>query len=470
MIKYTAEQKHIISTLASTDGIILVDAGAGSGKTFLAKQVVFELDARKVLYTAFNKAIVEDSKDSFHDMNVDCRTLHSLAYQFTQPSTKVESLTYRDFPTVDYKDRYPLLQSIQAFCLSASTDPEAFLFENLKQFVSSEHLRIRLTQEGLSVLNEMANRERSWTFDFMLKYLHLLLLDGAINPEYNLVILDEINDTTAVALEIFRLIKAPKKLGLGEPDQAIYGFMNLVNGFEILTEATVLPLTQSFRCSKPIAAGIEQFMRKHVNEQFSFKGTDTPVANGKTLYCTRTNAAVIKRGITRFEEGKTFKLLRKPSDIFACVLALVSAQNNKQIYQSAYKFLGDMKRKWEDENIPTNFFTYLVETLNDPEIAAGINLLRWMKKTQLNVFEVYQQFKDMDVDKDYVIATVFTSKGLEFETVHIDISLNVAVEEVLERDPKTWTEEDITELKCYYVATSRAGKHLHNATHLELPA
>jgi hypothetical protein len=74
-----------------------------------------------------------------------------------------------------------------------------------------------------------------------------MLVEGTAKCDYDLVILDEINDTTAVALEIFRLIPAAKKIGLGETNQAIYQFLNLVNGFEEMADEPVLYLTHSWR-------------------------------------------------------------------------------------------------------------------------------------------------------------------------------------------------------------------------------
>ena len=77
----TPEQYEIREHLTHEDGMVLVSAGAGTGKSFLARQLVEALEPNKVLYTAFNKAIVVEAEDKFDSPVVECKTLHALAYR-----------------------------------------------------------------------------------------------------------------------------------------------------------------------------------------------------------------------------------------------------------------------------------------------------------------------------------------------------------------------------------------------------
>ena len=174
------------------------------------------------------------------------------------------------------------------------------------------------------------------------------MVEGDIVIKYDLVILDEINDITAVALEIFKYIEAPKKIGLGETNQAIYQFLNLVDGFEELSEHPQLKLTQSWRCSEEIADSIDKFMKKEVSEEFSFRGTDEPVANGKYLHVTRTNASIIKQIHKRLSANKGFITLRKLQDIFAAPLAIMTARSGRCPYQKKYRFLLDEDKNYQN--------------------------------------------------------------------------------------------------------------------------
>ena len=462
MFNYTEQQIAVLKHIKNNDGMLLINAGAGCSKSTIAREAVRTLELEKVLYTAFNKAIVEEAKEKFEGMMVDCRTLSSLAYRFTHPRD-IQELTYNDIAKGTYKVKKTIIEGLNKFFLSPYHDIHEFFEEYYDNSPSSD----MIIEESLSIIDEMLDYKRPWTFNFMLKYFHILLKDGDISPDYNLVILDEINDTTAVALEIFRLLKAPKKLGLGEPDQAIYEFMDLVDGFEYFKDEPLLHLSHSFRCSKPIATAIEKFMVDNVNDEFEFSGTDTPVSDGKTLVVTRTNGAIIEEVQRRIVAGKGFTLLRKPAEIFACVLALSAARAGKRVFQRQYKYLEDVYRKWQRKGNKPPFFVYLKEQVEDQEISSGVNLINKLAANKISVFSLYSEVKDHKVDPDYTVATVFTSKGLEFETVRVDDSLNSSVKKILANGGAS-TPADVAELRCYYVACSRARVNLMGAQHLKL--
>lgn len=460
MIKYTPEQHEILDWVGDNDGILLVSAGAGTGKSFMAKQVANQLQPKAGLYTAFNKAIVQEGVSRFKGTNMECKTLHALAYKYVQPKSGIEDLTYTCIKeNISYGMKYKIINGINMFFVSASVD----MYEFFEEYYEIEPAKEKLTAISTSYIDKMVDGTINPTFNFLLKYFHLMLVEGDIDCKYDLVILDEINDTTAVSLEIFKLINAPKKLGLGETNQAIYQFLNLVDGFEELSEEPQLSLTQSFRCSEKIAADIQKFMRKDVNENFTFVGTDEPVANGKTLYCTMTNALIINEIYERLEAGKGFYLLRKPADIFAAPLALMAVSSGKKPYQKKYKFLLEEYEHWQDS--PTRgqtFFQYLLDHVDDTEISNAVRLLLSFKRRGINLFDVYKRAKEAPVDHLYTVATVFTSKGLEYEDVFIAGDLNTKIISIRENGGIK-TEEDLVAYRCYYVACSRAGTNLHNA-------
>lgn len=464
IVKYTPEQHDVLDHITEVDGILLVAAGAGTGKTFLSEKITLALNPKKALYTAFNKAIVTEGIERFKKSNVECRTLHALAYKYVKPNGKVEDLTYTCITeNITYTKKALIINAIDMFYVSASVDMFTF-FEN---YFKDEERPQQLIDLSVKYVDMMVNKEISPTFNFLLKYFHLMLVEDSIDCKYDLVILDEINDTTAVALEIFKLIKAPKKLGLGETHQAIYQFLNLVNGFEELSDSPVLHLTQSFRCSSEIADRIQRFMQKDVTPEFNFVGTDEPVQNGEHLYCTMTNALIINEILMRLESGKGFQLLRNISDIFACPLALMSASTGKMPYQKKYKFLLDEYHRYNDlpKGQYKGYFPYLLENVDDREIHNAVRLLMSFKSKNINLFDVYKRAKAAKLDKNYTIATVFTSKGLEYETVYIADDLNSCIQTIRDNGG-IQTPQDLVQYRCYYVAASRAGKNLLNANAL----
>jgi len=462
-MKYTPEQHDVLDWMADNDGILLVHAGPGTGKSFMSREIAELLQPTRCLYTAFNKAIVEEGVARFRGLNVECKTLHSLAYRFVQPKSEISDISYKCITeNIKYQEKARIIDAIDKFYVSASVD----MFLYMDEFFDDKR-DAKLKKLAIVYIEKMIAKEINPTFNFMLKYFHLCLVDGSATCEYDLVILDEINDTTAVALEIFKLIKAPKKLGLGETNQAIYDFLNLVDGFELLEdEAVVLPLTQSFRCSESIAMRIEWFMKKDVNLDYSFIGTDEPVRNGKSLYCTATNGSIVKEINDRLEGGQGFHLLRKISEIFAYPLAIVSSGNGKQVYQWKYKYLEDEYKEYEKKSTRGyTWYQHLLDTVDDQETKTAVNLLLSLKRKGINLFALYKDAKNADVDLDYTIATVYTSKGLEFENVEIADDLNVRIQKIREAGG-IQSHEDLVAFRCYYVAVSRCGVNLSNATAL----
>jgi len=460
--KFTPEQYEMVDWMQENDGILLVEAGPGTGKSFMSREVTEVLAPKTCLYTAFNKAIVEEGVARFRGLNVVCKTMHALAWAFVRPK-KINDISYKCITeNITYKQKAQVIDAIDRFYLSASTD----MYEFMEEFFTEKH-ELKLIDISVKYIEKMIAKEIDPTFSFLLKYFHLCLLDGSATCEYDLVILDEINDTTAVVLEIFKLINAPKKLGLGETNQAIYDFMHLVNGFEVLAdEATILPLTQSFRCSENIAKKIQQFMRNDVNPNFKFIGTDEPVRNGKYLYCTATNGMIIKAIHEALQAGNGFHLLRKISEIFAYPMDIATAGRGKKVYHRKHAFLEDEYHEYEKiKRKGYSWLAHLLECVADQETKTAVNLMLSLNRKNVNLFDLYNQAKNADVDLDYTIATVFTAKGLEFETVHIADDLNARIKKIRD-EGGIQNHDDLVAFRCYYVAVSRCGVDLINATSL----
>lgn len=461
IVRYTPEQADVMDWITENDGILLIEAGAGCGKTFIAKQVVETLKPKSGIYTAFNRAIVEEGKERFKETAIQCKTFHSLAYKYVNPKLPIEPLTYRCITGkfhLTYSEKRLVIDTIDKFFVSSSTCMYDFFEEELKDNSKCT----TLAKICSDFVIKMAEDEINPTFNFMLKSLHLMLVEKTVNINVAIVILDEINDVTAVSLEIFKLINAPKKLGLGETHQAIYEFLNLVNGFEELADcATTMKLTQSYRCSTNIAKAIQKKMRKYLSPDFTFAGTDNPVANGLTLVCTLTNALIVDAIYERLLTGKGFTLLRKPAEIFAAPLAVLTASKGKKPYQARYNFLLDLFEEYQQQNKHKSYFKHLQAELDDDEINNAIKLLMKLNSKNVNLFSLYKDAKNATVDPTYTISTAFTSKGLEFEKVIISDDLNSNFTSAINGEFDTATAT--TSMRCYYVACSRSGKYLQNS-------
>jgi superfamily I DNA/RNA helicase len=459
MITYTPEQADTLDWLVENDGIMLVQAGAGCGKSFMARQYVNELKPKSGIYTAFNKAIVEEGVNRFAGTPIECKTFHALAYRYVKPDLPIENFTYKSITErLTYTEKRRIIDSLDEFFVSASTCMDEYFEAKFEG-----HPRAKFMADiATKYVQGMADGDVNPTFNFMLKCLHLMLIEKTVVIELDIIILDEINDVTAVFLEIFRLIDAPKKVGLGETNQAIYQFLNLVDGFEVLkNEATTMHFTQSYRCSIDIAKRIERTMKREMHEDFKFVGTDKPVTNGLTLFCTLTNAMIVDGIYQRLEQGKGFKLLRKPADIFAAPLAVLSASQGKKPYQKQYEYLMDLFEEYKDQSEHKSYYKFLSAELDDTEINNAVRLLMKLASSGVNLYSLFKEAKEAPVDDTYVISTVFTAKGLEFQTVYIADDLNSNFTSAC--DGELDEEKILTAKRCYYVACSRSGTTLRNS-------
>jgi len=450
----TEEQQLVVDTMKSdlNGQIVLVEAHAGCTKTSSSLLVVAELKPKKGLYYAFNKKIVEEAKDKF-PTNIECRTLHSLALSYIKPKKGIEDLTYtcieEDLP---YQVKASILNAIDNFFRSNSTDMEDYLTELLGKEL--------LVNIAMKYINLMIEDKIPVTFNFLLKYLHLLLDQGLIELNYDLVILDEIQDTTEVALEIFKLINSSKKLGLGETHQAIYRFMDLANGFEELSNVKLLHLTRSFRCSTEIANKVQNFMRTHLDSNFHFVGFDREPTYNTMAYITLTNAKIVERIAELHKEGKGYTLTRPIKDIFACPLALITAASGKEVYHKKYRFLEKEFRNYTMSGYPT-FYTYLMDNVEDEEIKNTIKLLNNFRTKKINIWDVLKEAKKHKAGKSITVGTAFSLKGTEFDTVYIEDDLNTAVNKIITKGGAE-DMEDVTILRVAYVGISRSKHQLIN--------
>ena len=320
-MKLTDEQLFVVDEVCSTkytDKVIAVNSIAGSGKTSTGKAVIEAFQPKKGFYTAFNKAIVQESSKRFGNI-IEARTIHALAYRCIKPTQPIEELNYLTIKeSIPYEDKATVIEGIDSFYRSADTNIDDFT----KSYTDDEKLQYLISKYA----DLMLEGKIPPTFNFLLKCLHLMLLDKEIELDFDLFILDECQDTTAVTLEIFKLINAKQKVMFGDKFQNIYSFMDTVNAFDELRNIHRMDLTQSFRCNPIIAAKIQNYGRRYLEDNFRYAGNpDISLSSNSIAYITRTNAFLIDRMIGLLERKENFSLTRNVNEIFALPLAMLNA-------------------------------------------------------------------------------------------------------------------------------------------------
>ena len=110
--------------------------------------------------------------------------------------------------------------------------------------------------------------------DFYLKLYHVLMANGSIQiPNVDMLLVDECGDINRLTLAIFEMINAKKKIAVGDPMQNIYSFNETINAFtELQGKGKEILLDHSFTVSSKIAFAVEDFVQRHLDDNFSFIG------------------------------------------------------------------------------------------------------------------------------------------------------------------------------------------------------
>ena len=414
--------------------------------TTTSHEVIKALKPNKGFYTAFNKGIVADSKKKFKGI-IEAKTIHSLAYKYINPS-KVEELTFDKIKEdITYIEKKALIDALDGFYRSSHLDIEEYLLD--------AEVPASIAELVYKYAELMYTNKIPCTFNYLLKCLHIMLAHNEVNPTFDLFIFDEFQDVIPVSLEIFKLINSKKKLALGDTHQNIYDFLNTVNGFNLLEDTLKLRLTKSFRCGVNVAEQIQKFGDEYFDD-FIFTGNenlDTTYDKNNIVYLSRTNSAMIPRLYNLTEQGKRFSLIRSIDEIFEYPIAIINVIAGKPVFSRRCKYLEIERKKWL-QNPQGESFSVHLRNLDIDEINSSLNVLSYLKKYNINIFDLKQRIRETKTDKQITLSTIHSYKGLEKNVAILEkdtsnlISTNSSIPE----------SERIQNLNLYYVALSRA-KH-----------
>ena len=478
MSNLTDEQQLIVDHIKhrTKDELVLVNAIAGSGKTYLLTQIVSNVPHNTGMYLAYNKSIATEASKKFPS-SIDCLTTHSLAFRNTvkQFKLRIGLFNYRAITDkVQYEIKAEVIDTIKEFCLSNYTDFESFAKEKeISSVVSS------LSQKYLQKMN---SGEIECTHDFYLKLFHILLASGDINfKKIDFLLLDEVGDINEVTLEIFKLIPAKVKVAVGDNNQNIYTFNHTINAFtKLADEGTHFNLTQSFRVSSHIASRIQEFCQSYIDKNMRFTGIKYP---NKTIkdraYIARTNAGLIGKMIELNSSGTPYTLIRSAAEIFKLPLVICYLTYQGKITDPAYKHLQTDVDDWfETPSLREKYKNHLLYIQaahsHDYSLVQAIKLV--FSKGKSVIIDTFEEAKKHEkVKTNLYLTTAHSSKGLEWDEVTITNDLNFSIQDLMEEfiaaaltgdKPPKLTESDLESLNLYYVACSRAKKSLLNAIHL----
>ncbi|MDD5136361.1 MAG: ATP-dependent helicase [Candidatus Omnitrophica bacterium] len=279
-----------LSAVSTTEGPVLVIAGAGSGKTRAIEYRVLNLVTKGVapqsilLLTFTRKAAHEMiSRASRHDprcRHVDGGTFHSFAFRTLKKYAKALGLSSQ-FSILDESDsqeavhrcalklnlldkeakfpRKDTLKNILSMSLNKGRPINGILEKEYPHF-------LKFAAEIESLRKEYASYKigkNYLDYDDLLVYLKLLLeieeVRKAISSRYRYVMVDEYQDTNALQGDIAYLLAADHNniMAVGDDAQSIYGFRgsshrNIMEFPKKFDECKIIKLEENYRSTQNI--------------------------------------------------------------------------------------------------------------------------------------------------------------------------------------------------------------------------
>jgi superfamily I DNA/RNA helicase len=295
--------------------------------------------------------------------------------------------------------------------------------------------------------------------------LYLAVKDGISLPKFDLILVDEFQDTNSIQIAVLRKIMKPNSrvFAVGDPAQSIYGFRGAESGimerFVEEFQATELPLTVSYRCPKSVVKHAQKWVSHIEHHEDAADGKvvmveewDYSMFQPADLVVSRTTAPVI---------GLAFKLLRNhiPArimgrDIGAGLKSLIKRMNAKGIDALEEKIVAWRER--EVEKAIAKRQEAQAEAIHD-KASAILFLARSLLETDRTVPALVNLIDTLFADKANAVtlSTIHKAKGMEADRV---FWLNSS------KCPAKWARQEWQqeqERNLCYVATTRAKKELH---------
>lgn len=463
----TKQQNEIIQSIPKYKHI-KINAFAGTGKTTTLKLIANKYKEKKILYLAFNSSIKNEASKIFPS-NTFVKTNHGLAYQAIKKYTNIDLNSLVNYRAIDISKEFEITYNQAITALK--------IFEN---FCNNKNEKIEKDDIEHDIARKMFNNMLIGvlkpTHSFYLKYYYLLIKKDEI-PQYtyDILMLDEAQDTNEVTLGIFEEIKAKIKIFVGDRHQQIYSFRGSKNALEKIKCDKEFYLSTSFRFNNTIANYANILLKNFKNENVSIDGIEEDSEEIVTSgYISRTNATLISIIAKRIETRKPFVTVRNPNEIFNLTIEVYYFLNNEYDEIKRNRFLKDFKS--EDD-----LLDYAKE-VEDFELKSAIKVAREYQEKIFEFQEIANKFYkawqnresnglEKRLDEILFLTTAHTSKGLEWDRVFVADDFNDFADLILDmgctsldqfqKEQKNLTNlELLDEFNLFYVATTRAKKSL----------
>lgn len=459
----TEEQEAIIRTKLKAGECAAINAYAGTGKTTTLQVYAETNPDKRILYLCFNRETALQAKKRF-PKNAECRTMHSLAYGQTGWTYRHKLGTPR---AMDVIRELGLRSPDLAVC--AISTVECFLYSVASE-IDETHLPLgwvtcRVPQAVLidaarGVWRLMQDMDSSIPMSHD-GYLKLWAMSAPTLESYEMIFLDEAQDTNPVTLQIIERQREASRCSLvmvGDTHQSIYGWRHAINAMEKIQEITDyhLPLTASFRFRDHIAEDASFFLNHVKDDPVQLRGMGpTKKKVGNLVTIGRTNAGILGTAIKLAECGEKVHFAGTsqrdnwdpyiPYDLQTILDIQALQSGKKQAIKSPYI------RSFNSYNEITDHATA------DQELSKQVKIVDIYGDMLPQKIELVRRFASSANEAVMSLSTAHRSKGLEWEKAVLqnDYREIKNVSATIKEDPNI-----LGEMNLIYVAMTRASESI----------
>lgn len=472
----TIQVERIVEAVA-TGSSLIIEAGAGCGKTTAIVNNISPMLPSNTLYLAFNKSIQTELEGRLPGRQV--KTFHSLALaNLTRRlgKLKVEPNKYKNDPLLhgeDYESKSLVSDIISLYQLSAvgAEVPTAAITmtffmdivnQGIEEYEPTETMSIdKAIGLAYMIFAKEIKKPTALTYDDMLWFLvHFCHEKKWSIKDYACVVIDEAQDVSPIRLAILQRLTS-RIIAVGDRRQAIYKFAgalsNALDKIATAFDAQSLPLSVTWRCSESVVRQAELILREsflqarpnapqgHVGIVGTISGAEL---DQRSMILCRTNKPLIMCAVQLLKARVPFRMLSDfPAKLVKKVKKMTRdfdggmASFKRAVFMHYEEILMNIKNsnvvaRYEDER---DTILALAEDATHPD-------------------EVLSKL-DAIVNSKYgvLLTTGHKSKGLEAETVYI-----IAPDLI----PAPWIEPENTEdmeqeRNLHYVMATRAKTSLY---------
>lgn len=496
-------QKAIFDYIQHEKGNLVVEAAAGSGKTYtLVKALSLIPQDKRVLMTAFNKDIVKELTKKVKEFpNVEVRTLHGLGMILTTRGLGIGGMKPEGYKYTQLI--YNHWQDLTKTNINKlSRNARKSFVENTKKLVDFGRFYLATTRSemielmtkydipcvadevdvALKVMAIGGKNLDSIDYTDMIWMPHIYDLHLQ-ECEYDFIMVDECQDLNVAERNlVLRCLKEGGRLiAVGDSNQCIYGFSgsdpDSFRAIQSIPNTVSMPLSISYRCPESVVKFAQNLVPSIEAKQGAEEGVILDcvslddVHDGDMVLC-RNNAPLLQVYCKLLEQGKRAYI--RGSDVGKNLQNIVIG-THKDYLHTNLKQDGVFIRLYEDlfnsrKAIMERYGISQEDAMKHETIQAKLDMIRALEvlgadltTTEELTKKIGDIFPKNDKGEGIMLSTVHKAKGLEADNVFIACASLMPSKSALDE----WQVQQ--ERNLMYVAYTRSKKVLGFLNEEETP-